>query len=429
MSIKTDVQLKQNYLTRLKIKKGIGLIVCVCWCMIIAGCTYQQDIGTQTDEAEKELQWRWIVDVGEYEDIFIADEDIIAAKNKQGKWGMITLQQEEIVPFKYDNISGFSEKVSIAYENGEYSFINVEGEIICKNQFQEVMPFRESLAAVKENNLWGYISISGEKVIHCQYEEVKAFSDGLAAVKEDGMWGYINNEGEKVIDFQYHDAYSFSEGVAIVRIGELYGTIGKDGERITDFQFDTIRDFCEGYAAVEKNSKWGFINASGEICIPCQYDEVSNFSEGKAAVMRMNQEEQLEEWAYINKAGDIQIDFYPYESSEGRRILVGDFQNGIAFVSKTLYCIIDETGKDVFDGNSKFFISAPVYNKEYDVIPGYVYIDEEMLTKKYGLMGLNGEERIEPLFDYIFQIQGQYVIVSKKVDGIEQKGIIELSWK
>ena len=133
-----------------------------------------------------------------------------------------------------------------------------------------------------------------------------------------------------------------------------------------------------------------------------------------------------DEWAYIDTSGNIQIDFYPYEASEGRMICAGDFQDGIAFVSKALYCIIDEDGKDVFDGDSEFFICSLTYNKEYNVIPGYAFVDKAMTVKKYGLMGLHGEQRIAPQFDYIDQMRGQYVIVSMGEGDACRKGIIQL---
>ena len=125
--------------------------------------------------------------------------------------------------------------------------------------------------------------------------------------------------------------------------------------------------------------------------IPCQYDEVGDFSEGLAAVKDA-----------------IQIDFYPYEATEGRRVLAGEFHDGMAFVSKGLYCIMDTKGEMIFSGDSRFFISVTEYNKEY------------------GLMGLHGEERLEPVFDYVYGMRGPYVIVEHNIGGEPGIGVIKL---
>ena len=174
------------------------------------------------------------------------------------------------------------------------------------------------------------------------------------------------------------------------------------------------------------NGKWGFIDKDGNICIECCYDAVGNFSEGKAAV-RIDHytSEGVDEWAYINSQEKILIDFYPYDASGDTFFQVGEFKNGMAFVSKTLLCLIDDEGNDIFD-NSDFFISKPCYNKDYDVIPGYIYTDYEMTVRKYGLAAKNGVQRISPTFDYIDDMAGKYVIVGNYIEGEYCKGVIEL---
>ncbi|RHP97669.1 hypothetical protein DXA19_04925 [Firmicutes bacterium AM59-13] len=98
----------------------------------------------------------------------------------------------------------------------------------------------------------------------------------------------------------------------------------------------------------------------------------------------------------------------------------------MAFVSKGLYCIMDTKGEMIFSGDSRFFISVTEYNKEYDAIPGYVYIDDRMTVRKYGLMGLHGEERLEPVFDYVYGMRGPYVIVEQNIGGEPGIGVIKL---
>ena len=191
-------------------------------------------------------------------------------------------------------------------------------------------------------------------------------------------------------------------------------------------QYDAVRYYSEGYAAVQKDGKWGFVDEAGQCVIPCQYDEVEDFSEGLAAVKDADHNGKGEQWAYIDTKGEIQIDFYPYEATEGRRVLAGQFHDGIAFVSKGLYCIMDTKGEMIFSGDSRFFISVTEYNKEYDAIPGYVYIDDRMTIRKYGLMGLHGEERMEPVFDYVYGTREPYVIVALNIGGEPRMGVIKL---
>ncbi|WP_052380681.1 WG repeat-containing protein [Paenibacillus camerounensis] len=162
------------------------------------------------------------------------------------------------------------------------------------------------------------------------------------------------------------------------------------------------------------------------LSVELKYDDAGNFSEGKAAVKVSDYTEDGDAWAYIDYGGNIAIDFYPYNATEGRMIEVGEFKDGLAFVSKDLYCIIDSEGNNVFLGDSAFFISAFYYDKYLNVIPGYIFTDESMKVRKYGLMGLHGEQRLAPSFDFLGEMNGPYAIVINVENGVDKKGIIEI---
>lgn len=263
---------------------------------------------------------------------------------------------------------------------------------------------------------WSWILEPGE------YEDIRFVNDNMAAVQDrSGKWGLWDLEkGALVIPCKY-DSIPIS--------GERPEETSQETSQATvplSSQYDIIRDYTEGYAAVQKDGKWGLVDGAGQCVIPCQYDEVGDFSEGLAAVKDADHNGKGEQWAYIDTKGEIRIDFYPYEATEGRSVLVGEFHDGMAFVSKGLYCIMDTKGEMIFSGDSRFFISVTEYNKEYDAIPGYVYIDDRMTIRKYGLMGLHGEERLEPVFDYVYGTRGPYVIVELNIGGEPGMGVIKL---
>ena len=154
-----------------------------------------------------------------------------------------------------------------------------------------------------------------------QYEDIRFVNDNMVAVQNGSdKWGVWDLEKE------------------ILVTSCKYNNIPNDAARY----------YSEGYAAVQKDGKWGFVDEAGQCVIPCQYDEVGDFSEGLAAVKDADHNGKGEQWAYIDTKGEIQIDFYPYEATEGRRVLAGEFHDGMAFVSKGLYCIMDTKDVDQF---------------------------------------------------------------------------------
>ncbi len=374
----------------------------------------------------EQLKWEWFIEPAEYKDFDFIDEDLIAVKDNSEKYGAINLDKDIVIPFKYTYIYNFFEGVSFAEENGNVFLIDKLGNPISEETYDNTYGFSEGLAAVKKDDKWSFIDSSGNLVIRYQYDDVKKFRENLAAVKKDDKWGFIDNVGETITEVQYDEVKDFNEGCAAVKKDGKWGFISNVGETITEVQYDEVKDFNEGYAAVNKDNKWGFIDKHGDISIGIKYDNVGNFSEGKAAVNIGYREGHLGEWAYVDYNDNIVIDFFPYDASSECSLVVDEFKDGLAFVSKSLYYIIDENGKDVFAGDSKFFISSLVYNAKYDAIPGYVYTDESMKIRKYGLMGLDGSQRLEPIFDYVNGIHENFVFVENKIEDEYRSGLIKI---
>lgn len=110
------------------------------------------------------------------EDKSIYDEvedfrDGFAAVKRNGKWGFVNEQCEEVVPCKYDDVVEFSDGY-----------------------------FSEGFAKVKLDGKWGKVNKQGEEVIPCKYDDFRDFSEGFAAVELDGKWGKVNTRGEEFWD-------------------------------------------------------------------------------------------------------------------------------------------------------------------------------------------------------------------------------------
>ncbi len=384
----------------------------------------------QIPSVNGEFSWKWVIEPGEYQMISFANNGMILAVDKEGRYGAFDSEGEVVVSFCYDYISKFNYGIAEAELNGEAFYINEEGETLWDRKFDNAYGFQEEMGAVQVENLWGFVNLNGEMTIPCQYDEVKNFSEGLAAVKKNDKWGFIDKTGELFVDYKFDEVRNFQEGFSAVKMDGKWGFVDGEGRLAVECIYDEVKDFQEDHAAVMKDSKWGFVDNTGVVRINLQFDDAGNFSEGKAAVKVNEYQEGLDAWAYIDESGEIVIDYDHYFGVGGLMNYVGEFHNGIAFVSKEYYSIIDENGNNVFFGNnSKFFISSLDYNQEYDIIPAYIYADDAMKIRKYGLINLYGEQRLEPIFDFVGNINGKYVIVwdtADDISGYYTQGVIEL---
>ncbi len=371
--------------------------------------------------SQKEYEWEWVIEPGSYEYVCFIADDFVAAEKTNGMWEIINVSEGNVLPGEYEAVGLCRDNLINIKRGGLWGYIDESGNSVIKEQFEDAYEFQENLAAVKSEHLWGFINCLGERVIENQYDDVTSFREGMVAIKQNGKWGFINAEGGVVVGCIFDSVRSFSEGLAAVEQNGKWGCINASGKIVVECVYDNLQDFSEGMAAVKQDEKWGFINQNGNIQIPLQFREVGNFSEGLAAVERNGK------WAYIDKNNNIVIDYYFYDAgSDAGTVWVGAFHDGLAMVSRGTYCLIDDSGTKVFE-DSDFFLTIADYDIARDLITGYVYIDEAMKVKKYGLVGMDGSCRLEPVFDYISGIYEEYVLVSQYMEnGTLKDGVIRL---
>ena len=310
----------------------------------------------------------------------------IACVKKDGKWGYIDKQGHEIIPFIYENGHDFREGIACVKKDGKWGYIDKQGHEITPFIYKEGSDFSEGMALVNVVNVkvitsfilgiddvsleqYGYIDKQGREIIPCKFTEAYSFSEGMACVNNVLGWYYIDKQGNEIIPSVFEDASSFSEGMALVEKDGKCGYIDKQGREIIPFIYENGYDFREGIALVNKNGKWGHIDKQGHEITPFIFDNASSFSEGMASVKSNGK------WGFIDKQGREIIPFI-YENGY-------DFREGIACVKKNgKWGHIDKQGHEItpfiFDNASSF--SEGMARVEINETIGFINKNGEPIT-------------------------------------------------
>lgn len=134
----------------------------------------------------------------------------MAVVSKNGKWGVINMDNKEIVPILYNKIGGTADLM-----------VYVENDVF------------KGFYNVSDNNV-GRIAIDFSKLTYINW--CNDFDNLLLCVQgKNGKWGYINREGELVIPLEYDKVSSAWKRMTINkgRLAEVY----KNGEK---FYIDKI---------------------------------------------------------------------------------------------------------------------------------------------------------------------------------------------
>lgn len=171
----------------------------------------------------------------QYDELKQSQKGILIAK-KDGKYGVIDLENAEKIPFKYTSLT-YNEVANLYIAEDT----NYNADIINSNYEIKLSGILSKLDTEK-----GYMKLrigEEDKYYNFKFEE-KNISDVLPSntmflSKKDGKYGFVDKEGKTIVDYIYDDATEQN----------LYG-----------------------YAAVKKDGKWGSIDNKGTVVIEPTYN-------------------------------------------------------------------------------------------------------------------------------------------------------------
>lgn len=313
-------------------------------------------------------------------------------------WGYANIKGELIIPAQYAKCYKFGpEGYAPIYDTQkkQYYFINIKGEALT-TEIQgfklidglgiDVHGFEEGLVPVRVGEKWGYLNTAGKLVIAAKYEKVTDFNSGYAVVQSGGKRMIVDNKGTEIAIAVTDaiDVRSFAEGLAPYRAADkTWGFIGKDGKVAIPAKYESVGYFSGGIAwAKETGGTLGYLNTKGEWAIKPQFTTAKEFN-AESGLARVKQGEQ---WAYVNKAGEI---MHPKDTEKYE-----DFSNGLALGKKG-----EKFG--FFNTKGEWAI-APQFDGARDFKNGYAAAKQ---GEKWGIINKEGKWVIPAQFDGIKDIE------------------------
>lgn len=277
---------------------------------------------------------------------------------------------------------------------------------------------------------YGYINNKAKVIIKPQYQDAGDFICGVASVGVKSSdkaikYGYIKKDGSYLIKPKFDEAGYFHKipgtntEVAIVGIGEekstrKYGFVKKDGSYLVEPQFDYVSEytninssaggFTNVYNIVDGKERFGILNSKGKLIIDTKYSYASVHELDVASgYILINND-------YLFGFYDIKRDklFDPVYST------VTFYDNGVKF-SKVI---------DYREKYGYYLNNGTMVEPKYDALSHWdsqAVLCKTQLNNKYGLLGKNGTEILEPIYDKIrdlgtwqyAEIDGKTILITK----------------
>lgn len=122
-----------------------------------------------------------------------------------GKWGILNLKNEWVIPLKYSDIEEWQDgkTFTVCYRN-RWGAINDKGEVVIKFIFDLLFtPNEFGLISAKVEGKWGWVDITGKPIIQMLYDDTSITIEKAeipwVGVRQGDEWFYIDQTGKRVL--------------------------------------------------------------------------------------------------------------------------------------------------------------------------------------------------------------------------------------
>jgi len=168
--------------------------------------------------------------------------ELYSIVKKDGKYGIISSENEILVKPQYDSISKEFNGYFKVEKNKSYGLLNTNFELVQKVIYQDVIT-NSKLVFLKSNNKWSCLNEDNKLKQKESFDEVYPFINGFARFVQNSKWGFIDENCEIVAKAKYDYAYDYSNGFSKIVIEEKTSYIDEKGKQILNPSFSFGQNF------------------------------------------------------------------------------------------------------------------------------------------------------------------------------------------
>ena len=293
------------------------------------------------------------------------------------------------------------EKTVLKYnKDGKYGLISIEGKEITDPIYDSISAviYKEGMLLVEQEGKFGVVNINGVQVIDVEYDSItvdnyydvntKYQRTGFIICKkeENGYrYGYIDYKGNMILDTEYTELARVTE---IEDDNNLYIVAYRDGQAgllknkkiILNHEYESIMyNSYNDVFVVQRNGKQGIVDRNGDIKIDTKYTKIS-FG---GVYLNVTEDET-----------DKVLDLYGNEVTDGyiSRMPTKDGEHSIVYGEDEIYKIIDNNGNVEID---KDYTYIEELDNNYFIVANY---------NNNGIIDLTGKSLIDLKYSSIFKL-------------------------
>ncbi|MBW6536852.1 MAG: WG repeat-containing protein [Mariniphaga sp.] len=151
--------------------------------------------------------------------------------------------KDETEEYIFDSYNCFKNGRAIAHKNGFCGVVDMELNSIVDFRYDDIKPLtEEGFLKAKKKSLWGIVDYNGKEIVPHTYDEINNFNDEFLLVKKDGCLGTISTNFEEVISPIYQSISRNKTGLLKVQLSDFFGYIDLKNNIIIQPKYKWISD-------------------------------------------------------------------------------------------------------------------------------------------------------------------------------------------
>ena len=369
-------------------------------------------LNTNGDIVIEPMYQEMLIVINKAKDVFLCVYDV-NEETGEYKTKVINKNNEEIFT-EYDKVEAlenydsnqnvwYEEDVLRVQKDGKYGIISIDGKEILATEYDDIQTLKgvQNSIVIKKDEQYGLINKSGTKIIDVSYKSIENIDEdykhGYIVTSNEGKQGIITYTGTKSLECNYEKIIkSYNENYYGILEGGKQKLINASGETVLENGFDTIEQINSNGIVFKKDGKYGFMDLEGNIKIPAEHDELKEISLG---YLRTKKD---------NKYGVIALE-------DGQEKLANTYSD-LYYVEKAAIYVAEDENFTSYVMDSEFNIKITGILSEFNVESGYMKI---RINDEYKYYNFKFEEKdIKEILSentlFVSKKDGKYGYVDKE---------------
>lgn len=208
-------------------------------------------------------------------------EDSILKVQKDGKYGLINIDGNVVLPCEYDSITvlkGVKNSI-ITKKDSKVGLVNSKGTEVIPVEYDEIQAvtsdYLDGYIVKNSEGNYGVISPEGKVALECSYEKIDNIKDGNKyIVKSEGKWKVLAEDGAVYLEDKVSNVADMKNGDVIVINEGKYGVLNIATDAKIPAEYEDLKFAFEDKFIAKKDGKYGIIDANNEVIIDFKYADI-----------------------------------------------------------------------------------------------------------------------------------------------------------